>query len=111
MALAQLVVIGLTTVVALGPGLDSISRKQQAPDKLKGYEKLFTPPQKQDQPFKFQFPQGSSTNRRDQQPRVVCGMVVIPVTPDLDPKMLVQPKNEAKTDYKIRAIEPKVCNK
>jgi hypothetical protein len=106
-------VIGLMTVVTLGQGLDSMSPKQQAPDKLKGDEKLFTPPQKEDQPFKFQFPQGSSTNRRDQQPRVVCGMVVIPVTPDLDPKMLVQPKpkNEAKTDYKIRAIEPKVCNK
>jgi hypothetical protein len=111
MALAQLVVTGLMTVVALGQGLDSMSRKQPAPDKLKAYEKLFTPPQKQDQPFTFRFPQGASTNRPDQQPRVVCGMVTVPVTPDLDPKMVVARKGDAKIDAKIRMIEPQICNK
>jgi hypothetical protein len=37
-------------------------------------------------------------------------MVVVPVTPALDPKMLVAPKNDGKKiDYKIRVIEPRIC--
>lgn len=42
--------------------------------------------------------------------RVVCGMVVVPMTPDADPKMLVQPLEKTKTEYKIRKIEPRLCN-
>jgi len=124
MALTQLISIGALTVVALGPGLDSGNREQQAADKLQAptdsrdhplaqdgpYAKLFTTPQQQDKPLKFQFPRLSSTDNRDQQPRVVCGMVVVPVTPALDPKMLVAPKNDGKQiDYKIRVIEPRIC--
>jgi len=111
MALTQLVAIGALTIVALGPGHDAVNREQQAPDKLKAYGKLFTTPQKPDEPFKFQLPHDSSTGKRDQKPSVICGMVVIPVTPDLDAKMVVAPKPDPKIDNKIRMIEPQICNK
>ena len=118
MGLTQLVSIGALTIVALGPALGG---EHQAADKLKApfdsrdralaqrpYTKLFTTPQKQDEPFKLQsLPAG----KRDQQPGVICGMVVIPVTPDLDAKMVVAPKKNANTDNKIRMIEPQICNK
>lgn len=109
MALTQLVSIGALTVVALGPGPGSA--KPQAADKLKAYEKLFTPPEKREPPFQFQFPRDPSTGKRAQKPDVICGMVVIPVTPDLDTKMVVALRKSANTDNKIRMIEPKVCNK
>jgi hypothetical protein len=37
-------------------------------------------------------------------------MVVVPVSPAADPKMVVQAKDAPKRDYKIRVIEPRVCN-
>ena len=43
-------------------------------------------------------------------PRVVCGMVVVPVKPSADPKMVVQPKPGAKPEYSIRKIAPQICN-
>jgi hypothetical protein len=111
MVLTQLVAIGALTVVALGPGLGSMNREQQAGAKLKAYENVFTTQQKQDEPFKFQFPHNASTPKRDMQPRVICGMVTIPVTPDLDAKMVVARKADSKTESKIRVIEPQICNK
>ena len=133
MALTQFVSIGALTVVALGPGLGSANRQQQAASfdsrdrplaqerpfdsrdrplaQGRVYEKLFTPPQKQEQPFQFQLPRDASTGKRDPKPGVICGMVVIPVTPDLDAKMVVAPKKSANIDNKIRMIEPTVCNK
>jgi hypothetical protein len=42
--------------------------------------------------------------------RVVCGMVVVPVTPSADPKMVVQQKQDPKPEYSIRKIPPQVCN-
>jgi hypothetical protein len=117
MGLTQLVSIGALTMVALGPALGG---QQQAPSfdsrdrplaQGRAYKKLFTPAQKQDEPFQFQFPRSASTDKRDVQPRVICGMVTIPVTPDLDAKMVVAPKKNANTDNKIRMIEPQICNK
>ncbi len=48
--------------------------------------------------------------RIDGQPRIVCGMVVVPVKPDADAKMVAKPKQDKSVDYKIRAIAPRVCN-
>ena len=42
-------------------------------------------------------------------PRVVCGMTIIPADPRADPKMLIEPKGDG-VDYKIRAIDPPICN-
>jgi hypothetical protein len=46
----------------------------------------------------------------EMQPRVVCGMVVVPVKPSADPKMVVQPGPNPKTEYSIRKIAPQICN-
>src|SRR5262245_47695561 len=107
MALTQLVTIGALTVVALGPGQNTVSPERQG----RPYANLFTTPRRQDEPFKFQFPNKSTTVQPDQQPRVICGMVTIPKTPDLDPKMIVAGKADPKIDSKIRMIEPQICNK
>ena len=40
-------------------------------------------------------------------PRVLCGMLVIPADPSIDPGIRVQPPTTA--DYKIKAVRPPVC--
>lgn len=121
MVLINLIAIGLLAAVAAGPVLQpprSGARAQpqpqaqtqaQAADTLQAYrrpyEKLFTTPQRE--PGKpFQFPAGAQTAKA----RVVCGMVVVPVTPALDPHMVVQSKDATNPDPKMRAIEPRICN-
>jgi hypothetical protein len=41
-------------------------------------------------------------------PRVVCGMVVIPANPAVDPKIVILPPPEA-ADAKIRRLVPEAC--
>lgn len=45
----------------------------------------------------------------DAQPRIVCGMIVVPVTPDADPKMVLSPKPDSNVEYKMRVVSPRVC--
>jgi hypothetical protein len=47
--------------------------------------------------------------RSTEKPRVVCGMVVVPAIPDLDPKMILDLPPKPNVDYKIRVLTPKVC--
>ena len=42
-------------------------------------------------------------------PKVVCGMTIVPADPKNDLSMVLQPKADG-VDYKIRAIDPPVCN-
>jgi hypothetical protein len=42
--------------------------------------------------------------------RVVCGMTVIEISPEIDPKMGVTPLKDDKTRHPIRAVEPPICN-
>jgi hypothetical protein len=42
-------------------------------------------------------------------PTIVCGMLVVPVDPKLDPKMGITPKQDG-IDFTMRAIEPPVCH-
>ena len=42
-------------------------------------------------------------------PRVVCGMKLIPADPRIDPRMPVARPPDG-IDYRIRAIEPPICN-
>lgn len=51
-----------------------------------------------------------TSGRRSARPRVVCGMTVVPVTPDIDPRMVVSPKPDSKVEYKIRKLSPGVCD-
>ena len=46
----------------------------------------------------------------DTRPRVICGMVVVPVKPSADPKMVVKSRSNPKTEYRIRKIAPQICN-
>ena len=46
----------------------------------------------------------------DAKPKVVCGMLIIPADPSLDPKMRITPPQDPNVEYKIRAIDPPVCN-
>jgi hypothetical protein len=41
-------------------------------------------------------------------PRVVCGMVVIPANPAVDPRIVILPRPQA-ADAKIRRIVPGAC--
>jgi len=43
------------------------------------------------------------------QPRIVCGMTVVTVTPHADPKMVMSPKPDSKVEYKTRVISPRIC--
>jgi hypothetical protein len=49
----------------------------------------------------------ASTANTGRQPRVVCGMVVVPVDPSADPKFVVREK--AGVEYKMPRIEPQIC--
>jgi hypothetical protein len=44
------------------------------------------------------------------QPKIVCGMLVVPADPSIDPKMRITPPQDPNVEYKIRAIEPPMCN-
>jgi type II secretory pathway pseudopilin PulG len=123
MTVVQMIVLGLMAVVAGGPILQSVRDEQQAQpqqqerqaaDKLqaykRSYEKLFTTPQREPgKEVQFQLPPDALPTKTDK-PRVVCGMVVVPVTPAADSKMVVHPKDATKPEYKMRVIEPRICN-
>lgn len=49
------------------------------------------------------------TRSTDARPRIVCGMIVVPVTPDADPKIVVSPKPDSNVQYKMRVVSPRVC--
>ena len=103
------VVLGGTVAAAgaQGPVSSALSGKGFVPDAKDPYAKVFRTPQdsKDRQDLKTATPSTSSPKAR-----VVCGMVVVPVTPSADPKMLVQPKQDPKPAYSIRKISPQVCN-
>lgn len=44
------------------------------------------------------------------QPKVVCGMLVIPADPAIDPKMAVPPNKAPGVEFKMRTQEPPVCS-
>jgi hypothetical protein len=73
------------------------------------YAKLFTPLQ-ENTPREL-FGGAQPSNGATATSRVVCGMVVIQVTPSVDPKMVVRSGQiDPKPDYKIRSIQPRICN-
>jgi hypothetical protein len=42
-------------------------------------------------------------------PRIVCGMTVVTVTADADPKMVMSPKPNSRVEYKMRVVSPRIC--
>jgi hypothetical protein len=43
-------------------------------------------------------------------PRIVCGMLIVPADPSVDPKIAVTPPKDSELKYTIRGIEPLICN-
>ena len=118
MGVPHLVLIG-TLVVAAGQGLYSQAKLEQPAERGRDqfapgknpYRRIFPAPPA-DPPTKPRFvPLPQTLNAgREGQPRIVCGMAVVQVTPAADPKMIVQPKQDPKPDFKMRTIAPRVCN-
>jgi hypothetical protein len=114
MAITSMVLIGAMTTLALGQGVHSLGSGASAPpsagDRVsRPYQKIFTA-QKPRTPEQLQEAAEILTSALNQQPRVVCGMVVVPVTPAIDPKMLAQGRQKDRNvEYKIRVIEPRIC--
>ena len=44
------------------------------------------------------------------QRKVVCGMLIVPADPNVDPKIAVPPNKAPGVEFKIRVMEPPVCN-
>jgi len=65
------------------------------------YRKLFVPHKA--------VPQPGIANQLAARPNVVCGMTIVPADPKNDPSMVLQPKADG-IEYKIRAIDPPICN-
>jgi hypothetical protein len=42
-------------------------------------------------------------------PKVVCGMLIVPADPTIDPKMRITPPQDPNLEYKIRVVEPPLC--
>jgi hypothetical protein len=59
----------------------------------------------------FQRAQGDTFARPSDpaRPRIVCGMTVVPVKPDSDPKMVRSPKPDSNVEYKMRVVSPRIC--
>jgi hypothetical protein len=118
MGVSHLILIGALAVAA-GQGLDSQAKPQlaaepgseQAAPGKNPYLRIFQG-KPAEPPAKLLFvPVPQRLNAaKEAQPRVVCGLVVIPVTPAADAKMIVQPKQDPKPDFKIRTIAPRICN-
>lgn len=113
MPITSLVLIGAMTMLAIGQGVQSLggdkSAQRNAGDAIsRPYQKIFTAP-KPGKAVQVQAAPEIQTSEPNQQPRVVCGMVVVPVTAAGDPKMVAQRPNDPNLEYKIRVIEPRIC--
>ena len=42
-------------------------------------------------------------------PKIVCGMMIVPADPTIDPKMRITPPQNPNLEYKIRVVEPSNC--
>jgi hypothetical protein len=60
--------------------------------------------------FEVQRDLKAATPATANRPKVVCGMTIIPADPKIDPKMLFAPKSDNGVEYKLRAIDPPICN-
>lgn len=53
-------------------------------------------------------PSAQAAAPRADEPRVVCGMTMIPADPNVDPGIAVRPSADG-TRFTIRAVEPPIC--
>jgi len=70
----------------------------------KPYKQLFDPQASAKEALRQAPAQGKVPPR----PKLVCGMVIVPADPNVDPKMAKTPQQSG-VEYKIRVIEPPIC--
>lgn len=82
-----------------------------APQRKQPYTRIFPAPQPNPSTRTFVVPvPQDSIPKPTMEPRVVCGMVVVPVGPGADAKMIRRPTTDPQPDFKIRKIAPPICN-
>ncbi len=74
-----------------------------SPGRRDPYRQLFQPEDKKTPPS------APSPSVDRPQPRVVCGMTIVPADPTIDPKIAVKPRPDDTTRYAIRGITPPIC--
>lgn len=119
-ALGSVLLLGSLVLV----GTTSLSAERQAPSGARDSQppqvtvpRLFSSPEKN--PYASVFPTPAVAPAQDRvtvapagpesKPRVVCGMLVYPVTAALDPGIVVAPPRDPNVTYTIRRITPPVC--
>lgn len=74
------------------------------------YKKLFQQPSLEKAALQQQVQEVlRQAQARQQRPRVVCGMTLLPADPVIDPKMAIEPPSRDGVRHTIRAIEPPAC--
>ena len=87
------------------------SGSELAPQRKQPFTRIFPTPRQNPSTLRFGVPvPQNSTPKPTMQPRVVCGMVVVPVAPAADAKMVKRPTADVQPDFKIRKIAPPICN-
>jgi hypothetical protein len=93
-------VLSAVLVLLLGNVVPSFAQASRA----NPYKNLFKPPDLK----AVARAQQSDSVTRAREPRVVCGMKVIPADPSIDPKMII-PRPPDGTRYTMRVIPPPIC--
>jgi hypothetical protein len=75
------------------------------PPKRDPYRGLFAP--RMQQPERRPAPQ-AVPRAAPQKPKVVCGMVIVPADPTVDPRIRAQLPDTG-VDYRIRTVRPSIC--
>lgn len=88
--------------LSANPNMHALSGASRKSEQASPYDKLFQAPQAP----KPVSPEKTAAAK----PKVVCGMLLIPADPSIDPKMSVTPPKDAGVKHTMRAITPPVCN-
>jgi hypothetical protein len=109
MSKAMVVTLMLVTVApvfgdqsAPNPQSNALLGALRKAEQAKPYGKLFQARQL--------WQQAIAEKAKDAKPKVVCGMLIVPADPSLDPKMRIAPPQNPNVEYTIRTIDPPVCN-
>ena len=96
----QLIVAGALALVAVAP---AAGQEFTPKADLFGQKKPAQPPPKVDWNAR-----PAADPNAPAQPKVVCGMTIVPADPKIDPGMAQKPK-ETGVRYTLKAVEPTVC--
>ena len=102
--LLVLLLAGIQPLLANGSLLQQGSPQRAPTPRVDPYKSLFQPP-----PLEQTAPAQRRTDpTMTSAPRIVCGTLVIPADPNIDPKIFIERRPDD-THYTIRAIPAPVC--